>query len=144
MLCRAEFLTASHEPRPCLSPSWEGHCSINSISTWFGVLLVYWLIMSFCLLLQMHGDFKTRLGYFKQHSSSRLWKEYLKTFKYRTVWAGDGREWYCLHGMPFHLGFWTSCMQVSFSTACFFQAIYKNVKALQRIHWDIAMANSCT
>ena len=44
-----------------------------------------------------------------------------------TVWASDGRERYCLYGMPFHLGFWASRSHL---LVWFFR--HKNVKSLQR------------
>ena len=57
------------------------------------------------------------LGRSSSRPSCRIW----------TVWASDGREWYCLYSMPFRIGFWA----LGLIFDCLFKFL-KKVKALQR------------
>ena len=78
------FLQVNHELPPCLSPSWGGQCSsyIHPLSIhWFlGVLPIY--LTDHVIFPSVTNAWRLQQGYFKQHSSSRLWKEQLKTFMY--------------------------------------------------------------
>ena len=149
ILCRAEPLK---QPLKCdywrvsHSKSWTSYMFESKLrrtlfyqpTIYTGFLEFYlfiWLTMSFCLLLQMESS--TRILWIQATQQLKTLEGASQdTHVWWTVWASDGRERYCLHGMPFRLGFWASGLIFD---SLFFQATYKNVQALQRTRWVITM-----